>query len=205
MEHEKRILAQESADVRVAGGSIEGYAAVFGVRSEPLGGFVEVIEPGATIEFEDVRATFNHSPNQLLGRVKSGTLQLTVDDVGVRYRIKVPDTQAGRDVRELIKRGDVDGSSFMFDKVEDDWTRINDGGTLRTLKHIKVYELGPAAFPAYPDTTAAARGLEQFAARSMTTTQKRRSDDRPILAQRQREQEIAELCKGPEPDGETLS
>ena len=91
----------------------------------------------------------------------------------------------------------------MFDTLDDSWERDGDGATLRTLKHIKIYELGPVAFPAYPDTTAGVRGLQAFAERSMRRSgnPKRRGDDRPLLAQRQREQEIAELCSGPDPDG----
>lgn len=206
-ERETRILQQELAEVRISkdGKTLAGYGAVFGSRSKPLGGFVEEIARGAKVEFEDVHATYNHSPDQLLGRVKSGTLRVTIDDVGIRYSVDLPNTTAGRDVRELVERGDVDGSSFAFDTLDDEWSRKDDI-TLRTLKAVKVYELGPVAFPAYPDTTVAVRSLQALVhAGSLVLQdreQRRRAADFPRLQERRREQELAALCKGPDPDGD---
>lgn len=181
------------AEVRLSnnGRRLSGYALVFGKLSENLGGFVEQIKPGAAIELEDVRCTFNHSAGSLLGRQTSGTLSIEVDDVGLRYEVDLPNTSAGADVRELVRRGDVDGSSFMFDTTKDSWSE-QDGVRLRTLESFKVYELGPVVFPAYPDTTAAVRAL-----RSTKTSP---AGVRAKLEARRAQQRLAELLKGPRPD-----
>lgn len=99
------------------GPRIVGYAAKFNTRSNNLGGFVEVIAPGAFDDVldDDVRALFNHDRNFVLGRTKAGTLELTVDEVGLRYEISPPDTQTVRDmVIEPMGRGDVNQSSLRF-------------------------------------------------------------------------------------------
>ena len=163
-----RRLLQHGANLRAAddGRHIEGYALVFNKRSEEMGGFVEVIARGAIQEpLGDVVATFNHDMSNLLGRTESRTLALKIDNTGLHYSIDVPDTQAGRDTLTLVRRGDVSGSSFTFDVLPDGdtWTTDAKGETLRTLKQIKVYEVGPVAFPAYRDTTVLARATEQRA------------------------------------------
>ena len=65
---------------------IVGYAAVFNQLYVDLGPFREKIAPGAfkkTIQEADVRALWNHDPNFVLGRTKSGTLKLQEDDKGL--------------------------------------------------------------------------------------------------------------------------
>lgn len=146
---------------------IEGYAAVFNKRSQDLGGFQEVMMPGAfnNVMGDDVRALFNHKSDFVLGRSKSGTLELTQDEVGLKYRIALPDTQVGRDLAESIARGDIDGSSFAFiiDPAGEEWRDAEDGVTVRTITKVKrLYDVGPVTYPAYPDTTAAKRSLDQY-------------------------------------------
>lgn len=169
---DRRILL-EGAEVRASsdGRKIEGYALVFDKLSEPLGTFREKINRDAVVEpLGDVIATFNHTMSNLLGRTKSGTLDLTIDSEGLRYVIDVPDTQAGRDTLTLVERGDVAGSSFTFD-VEtmpdgsrgDDFKTV-DGKTTRILKRIRVFEVGPVAYPAYKQTSAEANSLPAFCA-----------------------------------------
>ena len=172
---------------------LTGYGLVFERESEPLGGFTEVISRDVVIEpFEDVVATFNHNPNALLGRQSSGTLELKRDERGIFYSIDVPETSIGKDVRELVSRGDIAGSSFTFDALEDSWQREN-GINVRTLRRIAVYELGPVTFPAYPDTTAAARCLASWADRTRPGVNVEPPRSRTRLHLRRREQELAEL------------
>lgn len=68
---------------------IIGYGSVFNSRSEPLWGFREIIKPGAFDDVlgDDIRGLFNHDPNFILGRSTSGTLNVSVDDKGLRYDI----------------------------------------------------------------------------------------------------------------------
>lgn len=141
-----------------------GYAAVFGRRSSDLGGFTEVISPTAfdrsISQGADVVALWNHHERDLLGRVASGTLRLSVDDVGLRYEVSLPDTDVGRNITELLRRGDVRGSSFAFRTVADSWYEDPDDGAItRTLDEVALIDVSPVTRPAYPDTTAALRSL----------------------------------------------
>jgi len=157
-------------ELRVDGGAgepakIVGYAAKFGVRSEPIGGvFREIISPGAfrdDLPGADVRFLVNHDPSQLLARTKSGTLRLAEDSVGLRFEAIIPETTLGRDVLEQVRRGDLDSTSFGFRKIADDWTREDDL-PLRNLRRVSVFDVSLATFPAYPDTEVALRSLSTF-------------------------------------------
>ena len=138
---------------------ISGYAAVFNSLSEDLGGFRERIKPGAfakTIMEHDIRALFNHDKNHVLGRNKAGTLKLSEDEVGLRIEIDPPDTQAAKDLMTSIRRGDIDQMSFGFKTIRDDWEQVEEM-ILRTLIEVKLYDVSPVTFPAYPQTTVAVR------------------------------------------------
>ncbi|MFJ6617210.1 HK97 family phage prohead protease [Kitasatospora sp. NPDC091335] len=156
--------------IRSSGGvnTISGYAVRFNELSHDLGGFRERIAPAAwtpATDRSDVLATFNHNVDYVLGRRSSGTLRLTADASGIRYEIDVPNTQAGQDVAELIRRGDVVGSSFTFRVDPGGQERASDddpetGLPVRVITSMTVYELGPVTNPAYPTTTTSARSLD---------------------------------------------
>ncbi len=144
-----------------------GYAAKFNAESEPLSdpysgqAFVEIIAPGAFArtlrESPDVRALFNHDTNCVLGRVKSGTLRLAEDETGLRFEVDLPDTGFARDLKESVRRGDIDGCSFGFICREDSLARVGDT-LVRTLLDIELFEISTGvAFPAYPDTVVSLR------------------------------------------------
>lgn len=139
---------------------LSGYAAVFDQLSVVLYGmFRERIERGAFASTigDDIRALWNHDTNYPLGRSKAGTLALAEDSHGLRVEIDPPDTQAGRDAVESIRRGDVDQMSFAFDVLEDTWDQDEQGQLIRTLRKVKLYEVSPVTFPAYTGTTVSAR------------------------------------------------
>ena len=146
---------------------IVGYAAVFhraddpGTEFELWADLVEWIEPGAfsRVGEDDVRGLFNHDPRLLLGRAKAGTLRLSVDTIGLRYEIDPPDTQAGKDTLESIRRGDVDGSSFAFLPRAVRYQRLDDKREARVLTDVEVFDVGPVTYPAYQATTSGVRGL----------------------------------------------
>lgn len=144
---------------------IVGYAAVFDTLSENLGGFREKIAPGAfdAVLKDDVRATYNHDPNIVLGRTASGTLRLALDDTGLRYEIDPPDTQAARDLLVSMERGDIKESSFRFVVESDDWVEDDEGRVVRTITAFKrLIDVAPVTYPAYPDAKAAQRSLEHW-------------------------------------------
>jgi uncharacterized protein len=146
-----------------AGATVSGYAAVFGVLSEDLGGFREQIAPGAfkkTIRESDVRLLWNHSDGEVLGRSrpgKSSTLTLAEDASGLLFECPLPDTHRGRDVPELVRRGDVDQCSFGFLTIRDVWEYLENGDVIRTLLEVRLFDVSLVTFPAYAETSADVR------------------------------------------------
>lgn len=173
MDLERRVFAVDGLQVerRDSGAPvIRGHAAVFGQLSEDLGGFREQIAPGAfktAIETDDVRALFNHDANFILGRNRAKTLRLSEDARGLAIEIDAPDTQTIRDlVLAPIERGDVTQMSFGFAVRPNgqDWAKNDDGHTVRTLKNVRLFDVSPVVFPAYPQTDVAVRELRAWSA-----------------------------------------
>jgi uncharacterized protein len=138
------------------GNTIRGYAAVYNSDSEWMGGFYEQIERGAFDDVlnDDVRAYFNHDENLLLGRVSSGTLRIGTDARGLFYEVDLPNTTYANDLVELMKRGDVNQSSFAFLIDADRWEQRG-GKTYRIIEKVsRLLDVSPVAQPAYPDATS---------------------------------------------------
>lgn len=160
--------------------TISGYAAVFNSYSRDLGGFREIVEPGAFRETlasnPDVRAALEHGNGlYTLGRTTNGTLLLKEDDRGLWYEVSLPDTQAARDTLALIKRGDINQSSFKFRVKDDTWQRDADGYPLRRLRAIDLQDgdVSPVSTPAYTATSVSAE------ARSMVETMTHAPETQP--------------------------
>lgn len=145
---------------------VEGYAVVFESRSENLG-FYEIIHKGAitedTIKNSDVLCKFNHDDSKVLARSKygKGSLELTVDDKGVKYRFKAPNTEAGNDLLEYLNRGDLNASSFAFTVSQEEgserWYKKDDAIYREINKIDKLYDVSPVFQPAYEETSCSAR------------------------------------------------
>lgn len=151
---EQREFRMENAEHN--GNTIRGYAAVYNSDSEWMGGFYEQIEAGAfdNVMNDDVRAYFNHDENLLLGRVSSGTLRIGTDARGLFYEVDLPNTTYANDLTELMKRGDVNQSSFAFLIEKDRWEQRN-GSTYRIIEKIsRLLDVSPVAQPAYPSATS---------------------------------------------------
>lgn len=147
---------------------IVGYAAKFDKWSLPIGGwFKEKISRGAFDDVlkGDVVAVFNHDKNYILAR-NGSTLNLSVDDVGLRYEFEAPNNTAGNDLLESVSRGDIKGSSFRFIANKITWETAPKGDEVEELRTIEKVEtlidVGPVTFPAYPDTEVAKRSRDAF-------------------------------------------
>lgn len=139
---------------------IEGYFAVFNSIYTIWPGASESIAPGAFSETlgEDVRALIDHETRLVLGRNKAATLELREDSHGLWGRIKInPKDQDAMNLYERVKRGDVDQCSFGFDIIEEDTEVREDGSVHWTIKKVKLYEVSVVTFPAYEETSVAAR------------------------------------------------
>ena len=155
--------------------TIAGYAIVFDSESRVLcdwcGEFVETIERTAVtdelIANADVKCLFNHNREALLARSNQGegTLKLTIDEVGLRYEFEAPHTVDGDKVLELVRRGDIVGSSFAFSCQGDDACRYYedaDGMLHRVVSRITgLYDVSPVIDPAYTATSVEARSWEK--------------------------------------------
>jgi uncharacterized protein len=151
---EQREFRMEHAEQN--GNTIRGYAAVYNSDSEWMGGFYEQIETGAFDDVldNDVRAYFNHDENLLLGRVSSGTLRISTDKRGLFYEVDLPNTTYANDLVELMKRGDVNQSSFAFLIERDRWEQRG-GTTYRIIEKVsRLLDVSPVSQPAYPDATS---------------------------------------------------
>lgn len=139
---------------------IEGYFAVFGRETELWPGAFEEIASSAfdnTLS-NDIRALINHETRLVLGRNKSGTLELRTDSYGLWGRIKInPNDTDAMNLYERVKRGDVDQCSFGFNIVRED-TEWRDDGTVKwTIQEVDLHEVSVVTFPAYEDTGVLAR------------------------------------------------
>ena len=144
-----------------------GYAAKFNSWSEDLGGFREQIEPGAFRRSlrsrNDVKLLVNHDTGRVLASTRAGTMKMYEDEVGLRVEANLPNTTDGRDMAELLKRGDLSKMSFGFSVQKDSW---NEEMTERTLRSVRIFEASIVAFPAYSETEALVRSLDKAAARA---------------------------------------
>ncbi len=150
-------------ELRAAGSRLEGYAAVFDTPSKDLGGFTEIIRPGAFTRSlaagGDVVALYDHDSRAVLGRLTAGTLRLAEDERGLKFSIDTPPTTIGRDLLVSVERGDIAGASFAFVANEDAWTYPDDGAAQRTLVDVTLHDVTITPNPAYPETSVARRAL----------------------------------------------
>lgn len=165
MTPERRFLPAEPP--KATGRTISGIAARFNSRSENLGTpsdpFYEIIKPGAFDEVlqDDVVAVFNHDEKMILARSVNGegTLKLWTDEAGLHYSFEAPNTTAGNDLVESVKRGDIAASSFAFTVGPDGAAFTREaGGMLRTITKVaRLYDVSPVTRPAYAATSVSAR------------------------------------------------
>lgn len=140
---------------------IEGYALKFDKWSDDLGWFREKLasESLEKTDMNNVTALFNHNESQILGR--SGiNLELDVDNIGLRFKVKPTDTSYSRDLMENIRQGVINQCSFAFtvsrEQDSEEWRENLESGIYeRTIKNIdKLYDVSVVTTPAYPDTEA---------------------------------------------------
>jgi len=147
-----------------------GYAALFNSPSAPLP-FTERIAPGAFKRSlkskNNIFMFYNHDSGQVLASTRAGTMTLSEDGRGLKVDAQLANTNAGRDVAELLRRGDLDSMSFGF-SVPSGGDAWNEDGTERTLNSVRLFEVSVVASPAYPETSGKAqvRGLDKIATRA---------------------------------------
>lgn len=159
---------------------IEGYAVVFNKRSHLLWDYnsydvvEEEISPAAItmgmLREQDIVACINHQQNQILARWRGGegSLELEIDEVGLKVRFSAPDTPWGQQAYEGVKRGDYYGMSFAYwnddDKLNVSYVRETNGDKeiiVRIVNKIDhICDVSIVTHPAYEDTSVKARSLD---------------------------------------------
>ena len=148
---------------------IEGYSIVFNELSEDLGGFREMIMPEAVnqelINNSDIYYLYNHNNDSTpLARSNhgQGSLELTIDNKGLKYRFNCINSE----FYELVKRGDLDKSSFAFSLPKDGsgeiWEKSQEYNYIRKITKIEqLYDCSAVLVPAYSATELYARNLSK--------------------------------------------
>jgi uncharacterized protein len=154
---------------------LEGYASVFNKKSKRIFEnnklFLEVINSRAFDEVLkgenlDVILTLNHDSGRgIIARTKSGTLSLSTDDYGLRFKCSLPNTTLANDVYELVSRKDLNECSFAFAirKGDDEWSKDENGLNIRTINKIaRLYDVSIVVNGAYANTDVFARDNEEI-------------------------------------------
>jgi hypothetical protein len=136
----------------------------FGRRSVDMG-FIEIIDPGAfdktlSERGADVVALWNHDPLWVLGRQSNRMLSVQATDDALEGEVTLDgEDPMHKHFARRVERRDVVGSSFGFETVRQEWVDEPDGTVVRTLLEVKLFDLSPVTFPAYPDSDAERRAL----------------------------------------------
>ena len=143
-----------STEFRAIGRKIVGMIP-YNSLSEDLGGFREIISPGAfrrTLEAKSkVLAFWDHNTGMPLGSTEAGTMKLVDSLQGLHFEIDAPRSSWGEDSLESVRRGDITGCSFGFNVIKDDWETESDQ-RIRHLREVELFEISVVSFPAYPGT-----------------------------------------------------
>lgn len=148
---------------------ITGRPIVFDRRTN-IGPFDEIIERGALdgADLTDVLMSVNHGLEKIpLARSRrnnaNSTLRLMPDGDGLAISALL-DTENNSESRALysaVKRGDINGMSFIFflrSTDDEAWDDLDTDHPTRRIKRIaKVIEVSAVNFPAYPQTEINAR------------------------------------------------
>jgi HK97 family phage prohead protease len=162
--------------------TLDGIAATFGQPTEIdswEGSFSEQIRKGAfrkTLRENTPVMQFDHGRHPLVGSIPIGAItDLRETDEGLAVQARLSDNWLIQPVRDAITEGSISGMSFRFSVLQEEWHDVNGkrvrpeeldqllwnpgerGPLMRTLKEVKLHELGPVVFPAYASTSVGVR------------------------------------------------
>lgn len=156
-------------------GRLVGYAAVFNtdtVIESWEGRFIERIAPDAfnktlAERADKVKVLFNHGFDPSIGDKPLGKPEVMEPRRrGLWTETPLDDTSYNRDLVASLRSGALDGMSFRFSVMDEEWVQPDDEGGMptRTLRAVRLYEFGPVTFPAYEATTAGVRARAAYEA-----------------------------------------
>lgn len=148
-------------DLSVEDFKISGLAAPANKLSKDLGNFRETIDPVAFYNVLEINpsviATVDHSRDaaKVLGSTDSGTLELFATDRGLEFTLDVAKTSTGKDIIQLVKRGDISKMSFSFVVASDTWKPYG-SEMIRTIYEFETLtDISIVVNPAYDETSVA--------------------------------------------------
>ncbi len=133
------------------------------------GSFKERIAPGAVnqtlkVARNQVKVLFNHGMDPSIGDKPLGKPTVMEPDTrGLYVEVPLSDTSYNNDLLALMSDGAIDGQSFRFSVVKEDWAKTDTKMPERTITELRLYEFGPVTFPAYQSTTVGIRSRDLFA------------------------------------------
>jgi HK97 family phage prohead protease len=147
---------------------IEGYAIKWEQLSLPIGyyyKFREKFQNGAFDEYlksgADTKFLVDHDTGKVLGRSNKGTLTLASDTVGLKYSLELPNTTLGNDAHEDVRTGNKEYISVGFKKISELWDESDETNVIRTVVKANLPEISLTAWPAYEQTTASVRSIDE--------------------------------------------
>jgi len=141
---------------------VEGYAATFENVTD-IGAWKEVIDRNAfnNCNMQDCVFKYNHNDSCLiLARTRNQSLQLIVDDRGLKIRANLIDTTNNKDIYKMIKARLLDKMSFAFTVAKQEWDYTTD--TRRILEIDRLFDVSVVDVPAYDSTEIYARSKEEY-------------------------------------------
>ncbi len=174
---------------------VEGYAARFDDETVIGGKFAERVARGAFegADMSNTVALFNHDWNMPLARVGNG-LELSVDEVGLRYRFELGDQSYAKDLAENIRMGNVSTSSFGFTVADDSWERRDDMN-LRTINSVgTLFDVSPTTQGAYPTTEVGLRSMEAALDAEVEEELRKLDEEKPEEAPEEEREEEAPIA-----------
>ena len=162
----------DPARVAVEGRTMVGYPIVFDTWTEIHsweGDFKERIAPSALTKTlresrNKIKVLFNHGMDPQIGDKPLGRPDvMRADAEGLYTEVPLSETSYNDDLLALMRDGAVDGQSFRFSVVKEEWDRPKKGLPERTITELRLFEFGPVTFPAYQATTVGIRSRRDFA------------------------------------------
>ena len=161
------------------------------------GEFKEIIDRNALnkTDLKDVRLFINHDTNKItLARSKNGkgTMQLSVEDDGlhIQAELDIENNAEAKSLYSAIKRGDMDGMSFMFRVDGEEWSDMDKDVPTRRITSISiVHEVSVVNFPAYQQTSVNARSSKESETSVLEEARKRYSEETELRKQKELELE----------------
>lgn len=156
----------ETVDPVGDGNTLHGYAAVFDSPTDIKsweGDFTETIARGAFKRTLDQRGDrvvvqFDHGMSEYTLPIGVPTV-LREDNHGLYVEVELDsDPWVQETLKPKLGRS-INGMSFRFSVTDEEW---NKAGDQRTIRSVKLSEVGPVTFPAYEATTVGIRSREAF-------------------------------------------